>query len=309
MNSENSYHVVLGAGGVVGRETVRALVQRGVRTVAVGRRPVDEPGVQQLRADLSQKSDAARALSGAAVAYFTVGLPYASRAWREQWPVILQAVIDASLTQGNRLIYFDNVYAYGRVSGVMTEETRIRPSSKKGQVRAHALRMLERAQEEGLEVVVARSADFFGPGAATSVFNSFGLSPVAAGNSGTWLFDGDQPHSLTYTPDIGQALAILGSAEQAVGRTWHLPTAPALTGREYLELANPQLPAKVMGVTTMRIGALFNSAARETLEMSYQYTAPYAFESRVFSETFGMSATPTKAAIEATLKSMGGGGR
>ena len=56
-----------------------------------------------------------------------------------------------------------------------------------------------------------------------------------------------------------------------------------------------------MGRTTMRIGALFNSAARETLEMGYQYTRPYLFDSTSFETAFGMTATPTAQGIATSL--------
>jgi nucleoside-diphosphate-sugar epimerase len=297
-----SAHVVLGANGVVGRETLRALLRRGESPVAVARRAPEVDGASSMIADLMSPPDAARAIRGAGVAYFTVGLPYSSRLWREQWPVILRNVIEASLAEGTRLVYFDNVYSYGRVNAPMTEETQIHPSSEKGSVRAAALRILEEGRSRGLDVVIGRSADFFGPGAGTSVFNDFGLTPIAKGKPGTWLFDADQPHSLTYTPDIGTSLAILGSS--AAGGTWHLPTASALTGRQYLELADATLPVKVMGAMTMRIGALFNSSARETLEMAHQYTAPYVFDSSRFEREFGLAATPTASAITATLESI-----
>lgn len=120
----------------------------------------------------------------------------------------------------------------------MTEQTPVWPTSKKGRVRADAIRALETARDErGLQVTVGRSADFYGPGATTSMINGFVIGPVAAGKHCTWLLDADLPHSLTYTPDIGEALAILGTEAAARGRTWHPPTASALTGREYIELA------------------------------------------------------------------------
>ena len=39
MTSITGTHVVLGGNGVTGRETVRALLDRGQETVSVGRRP------------------------------------------------------------------------------------------------------------------------------------------------------------------------------------------------------------------------------------------------------------------------------
>ena len=291
-------HVVLGGNGVVGRETVGALLRRGAATTSVGRRPSSVPGVASVTADLLVPADVSRVLAGAEVAYLTVGLAYSSAVWEQQWPIVVRNAIDAAIANGTQLVYFDNVYSYGLVDGAMTEQSPISPDSRKGRVRAAALATLNAAAERGLSFTVARSADFYGPGATTSVFNGFALARIAAGKPGTWLFDADQPHSMTYTADIGDALAILGT--ERAGGVWHVPTAPALTGREYLRLAG-SAEAKVMSRTTMRIGSLFNSAARESLEMSYQNTSPYLFDSSAFEMAFSARPTPIADGIAASL--------
>ena len=295
-------HVVLGGNGVIGRQTVGALLANGHTPASVGRRACTCEGAVSVIADLLDRADVARALRGAQVAYLVAGLPYSSRVWAQQWPVIVGNTIDAALEQGTHLVYLDNVYAYGRVEGPMTENTPINPCSRKGRVRAAALDRLDQGAALGIAVTIGRSADFYGPGASTSVFNTFALDKIAAGKTGTWLLDADQPHSLTYTPDIGKALAVLGTAEEARGRTWHLPTAPALTGRQYVQLAaGVGAPATVMGLATLRVGALVNTAARETLEMRYQYTAPCVLDSTAFETTFGHAPTPAAEGIAAVL--------
>lgn len=296
-------HVVVGGNGVIGRETIAALLTEGHSVSSVTRTDGASPGVTPIVADLRDRPSTLRALQGADVAYLTVGVPYSTKAWRRDWPAIVENTIDACLANGSHLVYFDNVYAYGRVDAPMTEATPIQPSSKKGALRASLLRMLDTAaRERGLNYTVGRSADFYGPGASTSVFNNFVIDKVVDGKEPTWLFDASQPHSMTYTPDIGKALSVLGTDDRARGRTWHLPTAPALTGEEYLALATGGvLDHKTMSTATMRMGALFVPVARETLEMGYQYTAPYLFESCVFETTFGLAPTPYPEGIAASL--------
>jgi nucleoside-diphosphate-sugar epimerase len=295
-------HVVLGGAGVVGRETVRALLARGLDTVSVSRTSAAPAGARSVAADLTRPADARRALAGAGVAYLVLGLPYSARVWEEQWPLVARTVAEAALANGTHLVYLDNVYAYGRVDGPMTERTPIAPVTRKGRARAAALRELDAAAGRGLVRTIGRSADFYGPGATTSAFSTFAVDRVAAGKDGIWLFDADQPHSMTYTPDIGDALAVLGTDPAARGGVWHLPTAPALTGREYVALAaGPGAPCRVMGLGTMRIGGLFRADARETVEMAYQYTAPYVLDSSAFTSTFGMSATPYADGIRTSL--------
>ena len=300
-------HAVLGATGVIGRETISALRARGETVSAVARSAPASAGATSIAADLLDAASAMDALQGADVAYLTVGLPYTTKAWRRDWPTIMQNTIDACLVHGTHLVYLDNVYAYGKTDAPMTESTRVRPSGKKGAVRAALLRMLETAaRERGLDVTIGRSADFYGPGASTSAFNMFVIDKVAEGKAPVWLFDAHQPHSMTYTPDIGEALAILGTDERARGRVWHLPTASALTGAEYLEIATGgALPHKTMSAATMRMGALFIAEARETLEMAYQYTAPYVFDSSAFETTFGIAPTSYRDGIAAALARAG----
>lgn len=297
-----SIHAVLGARGAVGRETVRALQRRALPVVSVGRHDAPGSAATGVRADLLDPSQALRALEGVDVAYFVVGLPYSHRVWAAEWPVMLRNVISAALAHSAKLVYLDNVYAYGAVDGPMTEATPIRPSSRKGEVRAAALATLGEAVEQGLSVTIGRSADFYGPGVATSVFNTFALDRIAAGRTGRWLYDADLAHSLTYTPDIGEALAVLGTDARAEGRTWHLPTAPALTGREYIRVAAGEgAKVAVMSDATMRLGSMFSRPARETHELRYQYRKPYVFDSSAYEQTFGVTATPVREGIRSSL--------
>ena len=270
---------------------------------SVSRQGTEVPLSQAIRADLKERDAAIGALDGAEVAYLVLGLPYSLAVWRRDWPVIVANVIDACRTNDTRLIYLDNVYAYGRVFGPMTEETPIHPSSHKGQVRADMLATLATAQDDGLGLTIARSADFYGPGASTSVFNGMVIDAVVAGKAPTWLLDATLPHSMTYTPDIGTALAVLGTDPRGRNGVWHVPTSPALTGEEYLTVASGEgQKHKVMSKAMLRIGGLFVPAAREALELSYQNTEPYVFDSAKFETTFGISATPYRDGIARSLE-------
>jgi nucleoside-diphosphate-sugar epimerase len=165
-------HVILGGNGVIGRETAQALLATGVSVGSVGRQVSTVPGVTSVIADLLDRDAVRTALDGAEVAYLTAGLPYSAALWEQRWPRIVENVIEAAVATGTHLVSLDNVYAYGAVDGAMTEETPLAPVSRKGRVRARAAAALEAAvAERGLVSTVGRSADFFGPGASTSVFN------------------------------------------------------------------------------------------------------------------------------------------
>src|SRR5688572_8430560 len=128
-------HTILGANGVIGRELSKALRARTDRIRQVSRTPHRvHPTDEAMPADLLDPAAVDRAVAGSEVAYLVAGLRYDTAVWREEWPRVMRNVIDACKRGGTRLVFFDNVYAYGRVDGPMTEETPLRPTSRKGEV-------------------------------------------------------------------------------------------------------------------------------------------------------------------------------
>jgi nucleoside-diphosphate-sugar epimerase len=297
-------HLVLGGNGVIGRATISALTDQGLEVRSISRMISDPTSSSSMSVDLRDTAATRQALKGASAAYLVLGLPYRTSAWRRDWPPIVQNVIDACVRNDTTLVFLDNVYAYGAVDGPMTEKTPIRPTSAKGRVRAGLLTQLhEAAEHRGLRLTVGRSADFYGPGAHTSVFNSFALANIAKGKKPLWLFDAHQPHSMTYTPDIARALTTLGTDPRAIGRSWHLPTAPALSGADYIAIATGSARPKfsTLSVSTVAIAAMFSADARESLELRYQSTRPYLFDSSSFETTFGLLPTPYQEGIPTSL--------
>jgi NAD(P)H-binding len=128
---------ILGAGGVIANEVVRLLSARKqpFRLVARNARPVPA-ATEMIFADLSDKGQTIRAVAGSSIVYLLVGLQYDHKLWAEMWPRIMTNTIEGCKRSGAKLIFFDNVYMYGKVSGVMAEETPFNPCSKKGEVRA-----------------------------------------------------------------------------------------------------------------------------------------------------------------------------
>jgi hypothetical protein len=95
------------------------------------------PGATEIvSADLSDKEQTIRAVAGSSVVYLLAGLKYDHKVWAATWPLIMANTIEACKRAGAKLIFFDNVYMYGRVNGSMTEETPFNPCSKKGEIRA-----------------------------------------------------------------------------------------------------------------------------------------------------------------------------
>ena len=152
----------------------------------------------------------------------------------------MRNTIDACKKSGARLIFFDNVYMYGKVKGHMTESTPFNPYSEKGKIRAEMDEILLREMNAGgLRAIIAKSADFYGPRAkATSAAGLMVFDKMKQGKTAQWFVNANLPHSFTYTPDAARGLYLLATTESAYGQSWHLPTAsPALTGKDFIAIA------------------------------------------------------------------------
>ena len=301
---------ILGSGGVIGIELAKSLNQFTEEIRLVSRNPKKvNPGDQLFKADLTRQEEVIKALEKTEVAYLTAGLEYKTKIWKEQWPLIMKNVISACKAHGSKLVFFDNVYCYGKVVGWMTEKSPINPMSKKGDVRAEIAMMLMKELENGnLKALIARSADFYGPNTPLSFFNIMVLENLKKGKAAQWMLDPDLKHSLTYTPDAGKATALLGNTDSAFGQVWHLPTdRNARTGNEYIEISAKAFnkPPKKMVLKRwfLSILGLFISAIGENMEMLYQMESEYLFDSSKFDKAFDFKTTGYEEGIKATIDS------
>ena len=168
-----SLHTILGAGGAIANELLPILIDSKENVRIVARHPKQIIGVESVAADLSDADQTLTAINGSSIVYLLVGLEYEYKVWAEKWPVIMTNTINACKAAGAKLIFFDNVYMYGKVNGTMTEETAFNPCSKKGALRAAiAQQLLNEIQSGSITAMIARSADFYGTSATkTSVPN------------------------------------------------------------------------------------------------------------------------------------------
>jgi len=297
---------ILGAGGAIGTELVKELarVRQPVRLVARNPRPVE--GAEAVSADISNLDQTIGAVSGSTVVHLLVGLKYDLKVWRELWPRIMNNAIEACKRARAKLIFFDNVYMYGKVSGRMTEGTPFIPCSKKGDIRAQiATTLLDEVNAGKLKAMIVRSADFYGPQARTSVPNILVFDKFAKGATASWLVNDSVPHSYTYTPDAAKSLALLADTESAWNQTWHVPTAsnpPA--GKDFIQMVAKEFGVapkyRVLSSTLIRVAGLFDSDIRESYEMLYQSDSEYLFDSTKFSKTFNFEPTSYAEGIRRT---------
>lgn len=300
---------ILGANGVIGRELSRQLLAYTNQIRQVSRTPARvNPTDERVSADLRDARATSDALEGSAVAYLVAGLKYDTLVWQQQWPVVMRNAIDACKQHDCALVFFDNVYAYGLVDGVMTEETPYNPSSRKGEVRARIATMfMDEVRRGELRGLIVRSADFYGPGAVLSLTHATVTERLKAGKTPQWIGNPKAVHSFTYTPDAGRSVAILGNTPSAYGQVWHaLTSREPMTGEGYVrlacELAGRAYRLQAVPRWMLSMMGLFVPVLRENMEMLYQFEHDYRFDSSKFAGAFGLTATPYRDGIAATLK-------
>ncbi len=301
-------HTILGANGTIARELSRALASSAVRIRQVSRHPrAVNANDETVAADLLDAQATASAVAGSDVVYLVAGLPYKASTWKEQWPRVMRNVIDACQQHGARLVFFDNVYAYGHVQGVMTETTPFNPNSQKGEVRARIATLLLEAMRSGnVQALIARAADFYGPGAVQSFPYATVFQRIKAQKSPQWIGNPDTVHSFTYTPDAGSAVATLGLSDQAYGHTWHLPTSrEMLSGAGFVRLAcelacQPYKLQRAPGWMLSLMG-LVVPVIRENQEMMYQLDHDYRFDSSKIEAAYALQPTSYRDGITRCL--------
>ena len=303
---------ILGANGVIGRELSRQLASYTARIRQVSRTPGRvNPTDQLMSADLLDAGATASAVAGSSIVYLVAGLKYDYRVWQEQWPVVMRNTIDACKRHHAALVFFDNVYAYGRVDGPMTETTPYNPTSRKGEVRARIATMLmDEARSGALQAMIVRSADFYGPGALLSVTHATVTERLKAGKTPQWIGNPQAIHTFTYTPDAGRTVALLGNTPTAYGQVWHALTShEPMTGEHYVrtacELAGRRYRLQAVPRWMLSVLGLFVPVLRESMEMLYQFEHDYRFDSTKFERAFGLTATAYRAGVAATLHAAG----
>jgi nucleoside-diphosphate-sugar epimerase len=301
---------ILGANGTIGSVLAEELRSYTDKIRLVSRNPKKVNDNDELYpADLTNPALVEKAIAGSDVVYLVVGFDYKLKVWQEKWPVIMRATIDACIKHNVRLVFFDNVYLYD-IDAIphMTEESLINPPSKKGAVRSQIAQMLMDEVKAGkLMALIARSADFYGPGNEKSFVTEVVYNNLKKGKAANWFINADKKHSFTYTPDAAKATALLGNTLDAYNQVWHLPTDKhTLTGRELIGLFSLEMNklSKVMEMPLwmIRIVGLFVPIMKEMPEMMYQYDRDYFFDSSKFDTRFNFKTTTYQEGVKNTVQ-------
>jgi nucleoside-diphosphate-sugar epimerase len=294
--------------GPAGAATARLLATQGhtVRVVTrSGRSP--EPGIEHVALDAADSGRLTEAVRGADVIYGCAAPPY--HRWSTALPPLASALCTAAEATGAVLVMLGNLYGYGPVGTPLTEELPLAANGPKGRVRAEVWDQVRGLHEQGrVRAVEVRASDFFGPGVTDGGHLAARVVPrLLRGRGVATLGDPDTPHSWTYLPDVAGALVEVAGEERAWGRAWHVPTEPARSVREMVDLLAAEsgtgpVTVRRMSPALLGVASAFSPLIRELKEIRYQFDRPFVVDSSAYQASFALPATPLDQQVRETVQ-------
>jgi len=131
-----SLQTIIGGNGTIGKEVAKQLHGMNIQVRIASRTPKKVNATDQvIEMDVFNEQSVSEAIKGSSVVYLILGLPYKDQVSLDGVPRAVRSVINACKQEGAKMVYFDNVYMYGRVDGTMTEDLPSKPDSVKGTAR------------------------------------------------------------------------------------------------------------------------------------------------------------------------------
>lgn len=294
----SAHHLVVGA-GPVGRHVAALLADRGDRVTVVTRsgRDTGLEGVGHVALDASDPEALTRVAEGA-VTLYNCANPGDYTQWERTWPPLAAALLTAAERSGAVYAITGNLYPYGPVDGPMHEDLPDAAIDHKGVLRARMWRDALAAQRAGrLRTVEVRGSDYVGPGIGENGHVTRVLPTALRGKAVAMVGRTDLPHTFTDVLDVARTLVAAAEDPTAHGRTWNVPSNPALTQEQALTdvlaaAGRPPVRVRRMPAGMFRALGAVSPMMREIADMTYQWTRPYVLDDRAAREHFGIDPTP-----------------
>jgi len=308
--------LVLGATGGFGGAVARELAGRGCRVRVLARDPVkaadrlaDYPDFEIVRGDAQDANAVAQAAEGARVIVHGINYPY------HQWvPYMVRATANvAAAARRTRatILFPGNVYGLGRQTGRPLDETAPnRNDTRKGRLRTDLEVSLRATVGDGVQVVVLRANDYFGPTVRNQLVDRM-FGAAARGQAITVLGNIDGPHQWAYLPDAARAAASLLERRAQLDEFDVVHFAGFLVDpqRAFLEriaalAGHPGLAIRQVPWWFVQARGWFDPDAREVLELRYLWDNAVILDGARLSRLLpDLVPTPLDEAISATLDS------
>ncbi|SEW39338.1 Nucleoside-diphosphate-sugar epimerase [Chitinophaga sp. YR573] len=304
MNSNNllKSHVVIGA-SAVGIATAELLAERGEQVILVTRSGSgpDHPYIKRVAADATNADELTQIAQGSSAIYNCASPPYNS--WPKDWPPLGAALLIVAERTCAVLATYSNLYGYGPVKGLMSENTPLIATHPKLRVRADIWSDTLALHKAGrIRATEIRSSDHFQP---NSMFSLALCKPLMEGKSVMSPIPLDVPRSWTSVNDAAKLLVTVAEDSRAWGRPWHVPTNAPISARELIlrfaevnGLKRPKL--SVIPYPILWAAGVFVAMLRELRTTRYQFDSPFLIDSSAATATFGLKPEPIDEALRDT---------
>ncbi|MGU3459358.1 NAD-dependent epimerase/dehydratase family protein [Bacillus sp. D48C] len=285
--------LVLGASGSMGYAIVNELFGRGIHVVAFARNKErlgalfsGNKHVEVVAGDVFVKEDIMNAAKDVDIIFHVVNIPYSD--WEKQQEKLLINILEVSKHYGIKLGIVDNIYAYGRQGeGLVKEEAKKRPHTKKGKIR---LQLEEMAKQANVRMFIAHFPDFYGPNAESTLVHHT-LKGILANKMSSFVGDKKIAREYIFTPDGAKAMVELALHDEAYGQNWNIPGYGVITGEEMIQHIR-ELTGYTKRVITVKRGmiqfiGLFDKQMKEFMEMLYLTEKPVVLSGEKYERYIG----------------------
>ncbi|WP_435257420.1 epimerase [Thioclava sp. FR2] len=229
--------------------------------------------------------------------------------WSELIPKITSDVLAAAKASGATVFVPGNVYPLGKEPAPWSAETRHRPVSRKGAIRAAMESRYRTAAEAGeAKVILLCAGDFLGTDPRLAI-NQVMLRPVAKGRVST-LGAPDVRHAYAYLPDMARAAVSLLARDDLPayldvpfpGHSFTTAELAAIVER----LTGRRTVISRFPIWVFAVLSPFWEMARELQEMLYLYEHPHWMEARTLRRWVpDFSETPLETVVARLLAAKG----
>lgn len=197
--------------------------------------------------------------------------------WAVTIPQITSQVIEAAKASGASVILPGNVYNFGNVPGVWSEETPQNPCAKKGRIRVD---LEESYRASGVQTIVLRAGSFIDPDHNGCAMDLIYLREIRRGKI-TVPGGADIRHAFCYLPDWARAAVMLANKRDELATFEDIPfeghsfSASALKA-ELQKALGRELKLARFPWWIMTLASPFWELARELKEMRYLWETDHA---------------------------------
>lgn len=309
--------LVLGATGGIGGAVARGLSARGWKVRALNRNAEKAARAasqfEWRQGDAMNAHDVLAAADGVDLIVHAVN-PAGYRNWGTLVLPMLDNTIAAARAAGARILLPGTIYNFGRDAfPVLTEEAPQNPDTDKGQIRKEMELRLKAASENGVDVIIVRAGDFFGPGAANNWFSQGLVKPGKPLTAISYPGREGIAHQWAYLPDVAETMIRLVECADGLPRfaVYHMRGFLDRTGTEMVEairrvVGKPRLPVRAFPWWLIALASPVVPLFRELRKMRYLWREPLRMPNERLLDVLGEEPhTPIDEAVGETLRGLG----